>query len=251
MALDITAEKKFQIGHGVVATFYRRNNNSIVVHLADNMEVKHATGTNHHTETIPLGWRPATEIHIECCLIIGDAFQPNRHLEYVFMPDGRIMTYSKGNETVPVHVVGTQTYMMHPKDIAEARNPKPVTKAKPKGPTLQKYEFRVGEEDLTTYIDTLINGAKGKIEVETISDHVVSGKIMGTFRSDKAVSGLHIGTIPKENTIGNQVLYPVLANELIRTKDAFIQINPDGRIYMMDADAGATYTFNITLPIIY
>ena len=48
MANNITATLKLNIGHGVVGTFYRRDDNSIIIHIADNMEAAHGEGTTKH-----------------------------------------------------------------------------------------------------------------------------------------------------------------------------------------------------------
>ena len=50
MSNNITATLKLSIGHGVVGTFYRRDDNSIIIHIADNMEAAHGEGTTKHAE---------------------------------------------------------------------------------------------------------------------------------------------------------------------------------------------------------
>ena len=247
MSNNITATKKLNIGHGVIGTFYRRDDNSIIIHIADNMETAHGEGTTKHAEKIPLGWRPSLATHIECCLIIGDSFQSARHLEYVFYPSGDIYSYSKGNTTVPVHVVGTTTYMMHENDIKEARNPA----AKQVNPTKSVERFSSNNANATRYIDSLINGARGAVEMFCVNDDVIRTSVVGEFTSGTNVNGLHIGTIPTGGNNGHQVIYPALASETVRDFDAFIQINADGRIYMMGAKANKHYTFDITLPVRY
>ena len=247
MANNITATLKLNIGHGVVGTFYRRDDNSIIIHIADNMEAAHGEGTTKHAEKIPLCWRPSLTTHIECCLIIGESFQSARHLEYVFFPSGDIYSYSKGNTTVPVHVVGNTTYMMHENDIKEARNPA----AKQVNPTKSVNRFGSDNAKGTRYVDSLINGARGTIEMFCVTDDIIRTSVIGEFTSGTNVNGLHIGTIPTGDTNGHHVLYPVLASETVRDFDAFIQINADGRIYMMGAKANKHYTFDLTLPVRY
>ena len=248
MANDITAFHKMNIGHGVVANLFRRDNNSIIIHIADNMENAHGEGTTKHSEKLPLGWRPSLTTHMECVLIIGESFQPGRQLEYVFYPDGSIWSYSKGNTTVPVHVVGTAVYMMADADIKEARNPtpnKPVTTLK-----VERYTT-TADTKATRYTDELINGARGTIEMMFINDDVIRATIIGEFSAGSNVNGLHIGTIPTGGRPGHQVIYPLLASSADRSTDGFIQINNDGRIYVMGAIANKQYTFDITLPVRY
>ena len=61
MANDITAFHKMNIGHGVVANLFRRDNNSIIIHIADNMENAHSEGTTKHIEHLVKEWKDAKE----------------------------------------------------------------------------------------------------------------------------------------------------------------------------------------------
>ena len=144
-------------------------------------------------------------------------------------------------------MVGTTTYMMHENDIKEARNPA----AKQVNPTKSVTRFSSNNANGTRYIDSLINGARGTIEMFCVNDDVIRTSVIGEFTSGTNVNGLHIGTIPTGDTNGHQVIYPVLASETVRDFDAFIQINDDGRIYMMGAKANKHYTFDLTLPVRY
>ena len=113
---------------------------------------------------------------------------------------------------------------------------------------VQKTEYQVTGKTFTRYIDGLINGAQGVIEMVCLENDVLRAVCVGKFQSTTAANGLHIGTIPTGNRPTHYVLYPVLASRTVRDRDAFIQINPDGKIFMMAAQANTEYTFAIPLP---
>ena len=113
---------------------------------------------------------------------------------------------------------------------------------------VQKTEYQVTGKNFTRYIDGLINGAQGVVEMVCLENDVLRAVCVGKFASSTEANALHIGTMPTGNRPTHYVLYPVLASRTVRDRDAFIQVNPDGRIYMMGAKAHTEYTFSIPLP---
>ena len=113
---------------------------------------------------------------------------------------------------------------------------------------VQKTEYQVTGKNFTRYIDGLINGAQGVVEMVCLENDVLRAVCVGKFASSTETNALHIGTMPTGNRPTHYVLYPVLASRTVRDRDAFIQVNPDGRIYMMGAKANTEYTFSIPLP---
>ena len=113
---------------------------------------------------------------------------------------------------------------------------------------VQKTEYQVTGKTFTRYIDGLINGAQGVVEMVCLENDVLRAVCVGKFQSTTAANGIHIGTMPTGNRPTHYVLYPVLASRTVRDRDAFIQVNPDGKIFMMAAQANTEYTFAIPLP---
>lgn len=116
---------------------------------------------------------------------------------------------------------------------------------------VQKTQYQVTNATFTRYIDGLINGAQGVVEMVCLNDDVLRAVCVGKFHSKNGVKALHIGTMPTGGRLTHHVLYPVLASRTIRDRDAFIQVNPDGSIFMMGAAANMEYTFAIPLPARY
>ena len=116
---------------------------------------------------------------------------------------------------------------------------------------VQKTQYQVTGATFTRYIDGLINGAQGVVEMVCLGDDILRAVCVGKFQSTTATNGLHIGTMPTGRRSTHMVLYPVLASRTVRDRDAFIQVEPDGRIYMMGAHANTEYTFSIPLPARY
>ena len=117
----MTKELTFNLGFGIIAFLKRNSDFTITVQIADNMEQKHNDGTVRHLEVLPPAWRPSTAIYINCGLLIGNNVQPDRELDIIIYPDGSIWSYSKGNTTVPVHVIGTTSYSLSRQAIFQAR----------------------------------------------------------------------------------------------------------------------------------
>ena len=113
---------------------------------------------------------------------------------------------------------------------------------------VQKIEYQVTGKKFTRYIDGLINGAQGVVEMVCLENDVLRAVCVGKFTSSTAANELHIGTMPTGNRPTHHVLYPVLASRTVRDRDAFIQVNPDGKIHIMAAKANTEYTFSIPLP---
>ena len=116
---------------------------------------------------------------------------------------------------------------------------------------VQKTQYQVTGATFTRYIDGLINGAQGVVEMVCLGDDVLRAVCVGKFQSTTAANGIHIGTMPTGGRPTHIVLYPVLASRTVRDRDAFIQVNPDGKIFMMAAHANTEYTFAIPLPAKY
>ena len=116
----MTKELTFNLGFGIIAFLKRNSDFTITVQIADNMEQKHNDGTVRHLEVLPPAWRPSTAIYINCGLLIGSNVQPDRELDIIIYPDGSIWSYSKGNTTVPVHVIGTTSYSLSSQAIFQA-----------------------------------------------------------------------------------------------------------------------------------
>ena len=116
---------------------------------------------------------------------------------------------------------------------------------------VEKTQYTANGATITRYLDTLINGASGVIEMVFINDDILRAVMIGKFKSNNAANGLHIGTIPSGSRATHSVLYPMLASRTIRDMDGFIQINNDGKIYIMEAKANMEYTFCIPLPVRY
>lgn len=116
---------------------------------------------------------------------------------------------------------------------------------------VQKTQYQVTGATFTRYIDTLINGAQGVVEMVCLKDDVLRAVCVGKFQSTTDANALHIGTMPTGGRPTHYVLYPVLASRTVRDRDAFIQVNPDGKIFMMAAKANTEYTFAIPLPARY
>lgn len=116
---------------------------------------------------------------------------------------------------------------------------------------VQKTQYQVTGATFTRYIDSLINGAQGVVEMVCLEDDVLRAVCVGKFQSTTGANELHIGTMPTGGRPTHHVLYPVLASRTIRDRDAFIQVNPDGKIFMMAAKANTEYTFAIPLPARY
>lgn len=114
-------ELTFNLGFGIVASLKRGSDFTVTLQIADNMEQKHKDGTIRHLEVLPLAWRPSTAVYINCGLLIGSNVQPDRELDIIIYPDGSVWSYSKGNTTVPMHVIGTTSYSLSSPAIFQAR----------------------------------------------------------------------------------------------------------------------------------
>lgn len=118
---------------------------------------------------------------------------------------------------------------------------------------VQQHTIKAKDATVITYIDNLIGGATGRVEVTMMNGKPLRAICVGRFISSKDSTGIHIGTLPEgtRTTIGHQVLYPMLASRTIRDKDGFIQVNNDGKIFVMSASKNLEYTFCIELPVVY
>ena len=114
---------------------------------------------------------------------------------------------------------------------------------------VEKTQYTVNGATITRYLDTLINGASGVIEMVFINDDILRAVMIGKFTSKSDANELHIGTIPSGGRATHIVLYPMLASRTIRDMDGFIKIITDGKIYVMGAKANVEYTFCIPLPV--
>ena len=92
----------------------------------------------------------------------------------------------------------------------------------------------------------LFGTASGVITTTSVGDEIVSVVVDGCFTAKQSAKSVVIGRL--ENYSNGRYMFPVSAWRSTRDRDTVMQIDPDGKILLLNVTAGTEYTFHQPIP---
>ena len=92
----------------------------------------------------------------------------------------------------------------------------------------------------------LFGTASGTITTTSVGDEIVSVVVSGRFVAKQSAKSVVIGQL--ENYSNGRYMFPVAAWRSTRDRDTVMQIDPDGKILLLNVVAGTEYIFHQPVP---
>lgn len=91
--------------------------------------------------------------------------------------------------------------------------------------------------------------ASGVVTVTSVGDEIISMEIKGRATASQSSRSIVIGKLKYYQ--GGTMLFPVAAVRQVRDRDTVMQIDPDGKILLLNVVAGTEYTFHQPVPFVW